>query len=189
MCAALSPIPSRPLSGEKFRFSSRQSRASMRCLCRPGRVCFFFFCFSLVSLHHLSEPSETSFLATGVGRCSPIRSQLAHTAPTGPVTRLADVVPLLRPLTGHKSPHRAEFGFSCQNELTPPPKGGGAGYRLSWVGRVTLLVHNGATAAQQGWSGASLVSFPYLAFKIAHRATQGRVCIYFRFPPAFPGGK
>ena len=41
-----------------------------------------------------------------------------------------------RPLTGQKLPHRAEFGFSPQNEFTPPPKGGGAGYRLSlgcWV--------------------------------------------------------
>ena len=40
---------------------------------------------------------------------------------------------LPRPLTGHKSSHRGEFGFSPQNELTPPPKGGGAGYHLGWV--------------------------------------------------------
>ena len=30
----------------------------------------------------------------------------------------------------HTGPHRGEFGFSPQNEFTPPPKGGGAGYRL-----------------------------------------------------------
>ena len=30
----------------------------------------------------------------------------------------------------HKGPHRAEFWFSHQNELTPPPLGGGARYRL-----------------------------------------------------------
>ena len=40
---------------------------------------------------------------------------------------------LPRPLTGQKSPHRAKFGFSPQNEFTPPPKGGGAGYHLGWV--------------------------------------------------------
>ena len=152
----------------------------MRCLCRPGRVCFFFFCFSLVSLHHLSEPSETSFLATGVGRCSPIRSQLAHTAPTGPVTRLADVVPLLRPLTGHKSPHRAEFGFSCQNELTPPPKGGGAGYRLSWVGRVdparSQRGHSGPTGLVWGFAG--VVSLPGF-----QNRTQGHTGASLVFPP------
>ena len=37
---------------------------------------------------------------------------------------------LPHPLAGHKSPHRGEFGFSPQNDITPPPKGGGAGYRL-----------------------------------------------------------
>ena len=45
---------------------------------------------------------------------------------------------LPRPLTGQKPPHRAEFGFSPQNEFTPPPKGGGAGYCFSLVVRVLL---------------------------------------------------
>ena len=36
-------------------------------------------------------------------------------------------------LTSQKPPHRVEFGFAHQNELTPPPKGGGAGYHLGWV--------------------------------------------------------
>ena len=35
----------------------------------------------------------------------------AHTASTGPVTRFAGVVLLPSHLTGHKSPHRGEFGF------------------------------------------------------------------------------
>ena len=30
----------------------------------------------------------------------------------------------------HTGANRAEFGFSPQNEPTPPPKGGGAGHRL-----------------------------------------------------------
>ena len=30
----------------------------------------------------------------------------------------------------HTGANRAEFGFSPQNELTPPPKGGGVSYRL-----------------------------------------------------------
>lgn len=35
----------------------------------------------------------------------------AFTGPTGWIWRLSGVVFLPRPLTGHKSPHRAEFGF------------------------------------------------------------------------------
>ena len=42
-----------------------------------------------------------------------IRSQLAHTAPTGPVWGFTGVVSLPYPLTGHKSPHRGEFGFTA----------------------------------------------------------------------------
>lgn len=33
-------------------------------------------------------------------------------------------------LTSQKPPHRVEFGFAHQNELTPPPLGGRARYRL-----------------------------------------------------------
>ena len=38
----------------------------------------------------------------------------------------------------HKGPHRAEFWFSHQNELTPPPLGGGAGFCSSLGFRVLL---------------------------------------------------
>ena len=103
----------------------------MRCLCRPGWACSFLFLLFLAFPANLS-PSENGigFLAPGVCRCPRIRSQLGHTPPTGPVWGFDGVVFLPRPLTGHKSPHRAEFGFSPQNEFTPPPKGGWAGYRL-----------------------------------------------------------
>ena len=49
--------------------------------------------------------------------------------------------------------------FSPQNGLTPPPKGGGSGYHLSWVVGFALLVHNWPTRLQQGGFAASLVSF------------------------------
>ena len=56
--------------------------------------------------------------------------------------------PAPKSLTG---PHRGEFGFSHQNELTPPPKGGGAGYRLSWVGPArSQLAHTGPNRACLG---------------------------------------
>ena len=57
----------------------------------------------------------------------------------------------------------------------------------AWMGLLSLIqvcrcpgfVHNWLTRAQQGLSGASVVSFPYLAVKTAHRATQGQVWIFF----------
>ena len=56
---------------------------------------FFLFCLSSVSLDSpLSERRLYSFLSSGVFRLHWIRPQLPHPAPTGPVTRLAGVVPL-----------------------------------------------------------------------------------------------
>ena len=92
------------------------------------------------------------------------RSQLAHTPPTGLILGFAGVVSLSCPQTGQKSPHRSKFGFSPQNELTPPPKGGGAGYRLSWVCWVcparAQLPHTAPTGPFWGLAGIrSLLSF------------------------------
>ena len=64
------------------------------------------------------------------------------------------------PYLAFKTAHRAtrgKFGFSSQNEFTPPPKGGGAGYRLSWVCWVCLarskLAHAGPTGPVWGFGG------------------------------------
>lgn len=38
----------------------------------------------------------------------------------------------------HTGANRAEFGFSPQNEHTPPPKGGGAGYHLTWLAGILM---------------------------------------------------
>ena len=131
MCAALSSLQTRPLSGGKFRIPSRPIPYFHALPLQAPWACFFLFCLFSTS-HSYFSPSrdETGFWTPGVGCCPRIRSQLGHTSPTGLVWGCTGVVSLPRPLTGHKSPHRAEFGFSCQNELTPPPKGGGAGYRL-----------------------------------------------------------
>ena len=186
------PSPIQPLSGVKFRFSSGPSRASLRCLCRPAWVSFFFFCLSPVSLSHLFlSGDETSFLSPRVGRCSPIRSQLGHTPPTGPVWGFAGVVSLAGPPKPHTGPHRAKFGFPPQKTNSPlPPKGGGAGYRLFGLSGfsprearcfsagkggyfvsegfsrqlpVATAGHNCPTRLQQGRCGASMVLFSYPA--------------------------
>ena len=60
MCAAHNPLQTRPMSGEKFYFPSRPSLASIHCLCRPDRACFFLFCFSMASLSHFSPNGDNA---------------------------------------------------------------------------------------------------------------------------------
>ena len=55
----------------------------------------------------------------------------------------------------HTGANRAEFWFSHQNELTPPPKGGGAGF-CSTLGCSSLL--DSSTTASHGSNGAGLGS-------------------------------
>lgn len=130
MQAAPSPPQTRPLRGEKFRFPSRQILC-FHALPLQALPCLFSFLPILcLSQSSLSEWRPNRFSDTWGWLLPRIRSQLGHTPPTGPVWGFDGVVFLPRPLTGHKSPHRAEFGFSPQNEFTPPPKGGWAGYRL-----------------------------------------------------------
>ena len=119
---------------------------------------FFLFCLSSVSLDSpLSERRLYSFLSSCVFRLPWIRPQLPHPAPTGPVTRLAGVVSPTRPPKPHTRLHRAEFWFSLQNEFTPPPKGGGARYHLSWVRLVysarPQAAHVGPTGPVFGLAG------------------------------------
>ena len=123
MCATQDSPQPRPLRGEKHPFPSRSSCASMRCLCRPNWVCFFFSAFP-------------QFLAS-------------------------------------TSLEWRQNQFSLSWGLTAAPG----------------FAHNRLTRLQQGRYGAPLVSFPYLALKIAHRAVHG----LFRFSPLpvplFPYGE
>ena len=84
---------------------------------------------------------------------------------------------------------RASFFLLCLSLVvlfTPPPRGRGwiLGFVLLGFVGFALLVQNWGTLAQQGRSGASLVSFPYPASKTAQRATQGRVWLSLSFPGA-----
>ena len=142
---------------------------------------FFLFCLSSVSLDSpLSERRLYSFLSSGVFRLPWIRPQLPHTAPTGPVTRLAGVVPLPGPQNRTQGCTGPSFGFLSRTSSPLPLKGEGLGIIFLGFVWFTLLVHRRLTLAQQGLSLVSLVSFPYLAFKTAHRATRGLV-LFHRF--------
>ena len=170
MCAALRPLQPRHLSGGKFRIPSRPSRASMRCLYRPAWVSFFFFCLSPVSLSHLFlSGDETSFLSPGVGRCSPIRSQLGHTGPTGPVWGFAGVVSLLGPQ-------------NCSQALTRPSLVSPPFFpSLSrWKpGKQQICVHGnlpGAQSQDENLIGKKRFSLPWLSLASPHH--------FFSRPPS-----
>ena len=51
---------------KKIPFSIVGFRTPMRCLCRPGRACFFLFCLPLIFLtDSSSSETETGFLSSG----------------------------------------------------------------------------------------------------------------------------
>ena len=106
------------------------------------------------------------------------RSQLAHTGPTGPIWGFAGVVPLPGPQSRTQGHTGASLVFLRRTSLPLPLKGEGRG--IVFLG-LALLVHSWATLAQQGLFGASLVSFPYPAHKIAHRLSQDRVLVFTVF--------
>ena len=218
MSAAHSPLPACPLSGRKFRFSSRKSLASMHCLCRPAWGCFFLFCLSFY-LSAIPSPAgrRTAFRSSGFSDSPSICSQLAHTSPTRLVTRFADVVPLPGPQNRTQGHTGASLVFLRRTSLPLPLKGEGLGIvcclvRLVFSRRearcfsagkdgyfvsegfsmqlhVATAGHKRLTRLQQRPSGAALVSFPCLASKTGHRATQGRVWVHHFFLERFCPGR
>ena len=140
-----------------------------------------------------------------------IRSQLAHTGPTGRVCCFAGVVSLPGCQNRTQGHTGASLDFLPRTSLPLPLKGEGLGIvcclvRLVFSRRearcfsagkdgyfvsegfsmqlpVATAGHKRLTRLQQRPSGAALVSFPYLAVKTAHGGTRGRVW----FSPSFPG--
>ena len=112
---------------------------------------FFLFCLSSVSLDSpLSERRLYSFLSSGVFRLPWIRPQLPHPAPTGPVTRLAGVVPLPGPQNRTQGCTGPSFGFLPRTRLPLPLKGEGLGITFLGLVGSALFVQNWITLAQQG---------------------------------------
>ena len=101
-------------------------------LCGPSRACFFLFC--------LSSARPSSRLRGWVGFLSSrfaVVTDSSTAAPHAP-NRVclglrwccASLLDLQKRTQGHTG---ASLVFLLQNKFTPPPKGGGAGHRLSWV--------------------------------------------------------
>ena len=150
MCTALIPLQSHPLSEERFSFPPSPSRTSMRCHCRPGWACFFFFCLSFARQPYLTLLWEDVFPLTQVCQCPWIRSQLAHTASTGRVTRFAGVTSLPWP-QNRKQGHTRAFPFSAQSLSRPFPYGERRGCSRIWAVPVLL---DSPTTAPHGSNGA-----------------------------------
>ena len=184
MCAALSPLQICPFSGGKFHSPSRAIPCPKSLPLQARQGLLFPFClFRCPSVPSLPPAWMGWLFLIPVCRCPRIRSQLAHTGPTGPVTRFAGVrFPLLGPQNRTQGHTGASLDFLPRTSLPLPLKGEGRG--IVFLG-LALLVHSWATLAQQGLFGASLVSFPYPAHKIAHRLSQGRVWFLPSFSPTF----
>lgn len=150
----------------------------MRCLGRATWGFFFLFClFFCPSVLSLFCVDGLTFPHPGLPlcRCPRIRSQLAHTALTGPVTRLASVrFPALS-----QKPHT---GFSLFGSFTLylSPTGKDWPVTGTALSRFAGFAHNCPTRLEQGGEPVLLVSFPYPVFKTAHRATQRQV-LFHRF--------
>ncbi len=149
MCAAQDSPQPRPLRGEKHPFPSRSSCASMRCLCRPNWVCFFFSAFPQFLASTSLEWRQNQFSLSWGLTAAP---GFAHNR----LTRLQQgrqpvslvLLLYLAPKTAHR-PSRGRIHFFSPERVYPPPLGGGAGYLLSWVRRVcparSKLTHTGPT--------------------------------------------
>ena len=181
MYAALSPLQTRSLSEEKIRSLSRMSCASTRCPCRPSWACLFFSAYPQFLLIPLSlNGDHTSFSHLG----SPLPF---NSSTTGSHSFNGAGNPFCWchfPTLVSKSQTGSHTGFSlfCSVSLPTFPLRGKAGLfsNLGCAG-FARLAHNCPTRLQQGRSGAFLASFPYLALKTGHRATQGRVWFHRRF--------
>ena len=148
----------------------------MRCLCRPGWACSFLFLLFLAFPANLSPSGdETCFLSPGVGCCPWIRPQPGHTGPTELIQGFGGVVPLPRPLTGQKSPHRGEFGFLPRTGLPLPLKGEGRGVAFLGFAGLSCSFTTGPGWLNRADLGLRWCRFPTPPSDRPQIAAQGRV--------------
>ena len=134
MRTALSFLQTSPLNGGLFRFSTRPTPYfhALPLQAHLGLL-FLFLPLPSFSPSPLSEWKRNQFFLTWGWLLPPD----SLTTGSHASSRAGLGLCLCRSPTwlskSHTGPHGGKFGFSPQNEFTPPPKGGGAGYRLSLV--------------------------------------------------------
>lgn len=96
----------------------------------------------------------------------------------------------------HTAARRGEFGFFPQNKLTPPPKGGGAGFCSSLGFRVLLgsclwqpLATTGSHASNRACLGLRWCHFPTWPSKPHTEAHRGEFGTHFLFLMRFGVGR
>ena len=162
----------------------------------PPGPAFFFFC----SLRHFAlifRWREARCFSTGKDGCFASEGFSRQLPWQLLPTRLqqgwsgASLVSFLYPVLKLAKNRRtgASLDFLPRTSLPLPLKGEGLAIVFLGVVEFALLVYNRLTRLQQGLFGASLVSFPYAAFKTGHRATQGRVWVHHFFLRRFCSGK
>lgn len=88
---------------KKIPFSIVGFRTPMRCLCRPGRACFFLFCLPLIFLtDSSSSETETGFLSSGFVAAL----RFVHNCPTRLQQGRFGVLPVLLPYLASKTANR-----------------------------------------------------------------------------------
>ena len=92
---------------KKIPFSIVGFRTPMRCLCRPGRACFFLFCLPLIFLtDSSSSETETSFLSSGFVAAL----RFVRNCPTRLQQRLSGASVVLFTYLNFKTAHRGTQG-------------------------------------------------------------------------------
>ena len=124
MCAAQDSPQPRPLRGEKHPFPSRSSCASMRCLCRPNWVCFFFSAFPQFLASTSLEWRQNQFSLSWGLTAAP---GFAHNRLTRLQQGRQPVSLVLLPYLAPKTAHRGKFVFTS---VFPQPFPAGSNRQL-----------------------------------------------------------
>ena len=135
---------------------------------------FPFLPISSVSHPPLSEWRRTGFLPSRFAAVPGFAHNWVTRLQQGRSGASLVSVPLLGLQNRTQGHTGASLDFLPRTSLPLPLKGEGPGIAFLGFARFALLVHNRATAAQQGLFRALVVFPPYPALKIAHRATQGQ---------------
>ena len=138
---------------------------------------FLCICLLLFGTSFFSCPGSKFVPPTAFHLC---RTNL-HRSPTQLQQGRSGASVVSFPYLAFKTAHSASQGelwfFVSQNEVTPPPKGGGAGYRLSWVRRIrparSKLGHARPTGPVRGFAGVVLLPSHLTGHKSPHRAGFG----------------
>ena len=162
----------------------------------PPGPAFFFFCslrhFALIfrwrEARCFSTGKDGCFASEGFSRQLPWQLLPTHLQQGWSGASLVSFLyPVLKLAKNRRT--GASLDFLPRTSLPLPLKGEGLAIVFLGVVEFALLVYNRLTRLQQGLFGASLVSFPYAAFKTGHRATQGRVWVHHFFLERFCPGR